>query len=198
MIVSHLLPEDAAPQPKRWTLKEFIALDREGHLGPTDDGERYELLDGEILTKLGQNEPHIATTRLVVAALRLAFGEGFDVNAQLPLHLGRFDAPEPDITVLKGTAREFARRTPTGDDIALVVEVADSRLDTAIGAKVGIYAAHGIAEYWVVDLRHATLRVFRGPRPKSRDWESVQILEQTGSVTPLGMTEPISVADLLP
>ena len=197
VILPHLLPEDAAPEPKRWTAEDFARFDREGLLG--GEGDRFELLDGEILKKLGQNQPHIVSLRLAAQALRVAFGQGFDVSQQVPLRLGPLDVPEPDVTVLNGTARDFDGREPVAKDVALVVEIADSRLDTARGRKLEIYAHHGIAEYLIVNLRERTLEVRRHPRQAQGDWAEVHICAEDETISPLGAAEAsVRVSDLLP
>jgi hypothetical protein len=40
---------------RRWTVDEYVRLDEGGFLG--GEGERFELLNGEIVRKLGQNLP---------------------------------------------------------------------------------------------------------------------------------------------
>jgi Uma2 family endonuclease len=47
----------------------------------------------------------------------------------------------------------------------LVVEVADTSLAYDRDVKVPLYAAHGIPEVWLVDLRHRRLDMFRDPGP---------------------------------
>jgi len=193
----HRFSEDAAPQPRRWTVDEFVRLCESGLL--SDDHERLELLDGEIFRTMGQNDPHISSLRLSAAALRLVFGDGFDVSQQLPLKLGTADAPEPDITVLRGTPRDFDGHAPTAEDVALVVEIADSRLDTARGPKVRLYARHALAEYWIVDLQARTLEIRRGPRPEHEDWQETHIYTEEQRVAPLGISDAdLLVSDLLP
>lgn len=165
-------------------------------LGP--DWERFELLEGEIIRKMGQNQPHIGALRLVAAALRIAFGDRFDVGQQVPLRLGERDFPEPDITVLKGTARDFANLDPKPEDVALLVEIADTRLDTAQGSKVRIYATHGIQEYWVLDLRGRRLSIYRRPRVEQGDWHETLIYTEDQRVSPLGIEASVLISDLLP
>lgn len=193
----HPFSEDHAPEPRRWTVDEFVRLCESGLLGT--DEERLELLDGEIFRKMGQNDAHISSLRLTAEALRLVFGNGFDVSQQLPLKLGTSDAPEPDITVLRGTPRDFDGHAPTAEDVALVVEIVDTRLDTARGPKVKLYARHAIAEYWIVDLQAQTLEIRRGPRSEHEGWQETHIYTEEQRVAPLGAKDAgLLVSDLLP
>jgi Uma2 family endonuclease len=155
------------------------------------------LLDGQLYQKRGQNKPHTRTLRLASSALRTAFGSSVDVSCQVPLHLAG-EAPEPDVTVLGGTAEEFASRDPVSEDVALLVEVADSRLDLARGPKVYLYARLGISEYWILDLRSRTLGVRRGPRSGTGEWTETRIYSESESILPLRALAEVRVADLLP
>ena len=52
-----------------------------------------------------------------------------------------------------GRARAITRAgRPLAEDVLLVVEVADSSLGFDTGEKADLYAAAGIADYWVVDV----------------------------------------------
>jgi Uma2 family endonuclease len=84
------------------------------------------------------------------------------VYEEMPLQLEPLDSePEPDVAVYSnpdlrayGTARTSA---------LLVIEVADASLQYDLTTKAELYARGGIPEYWVVDLVHRTLVVFRNP-----------------------------------
>lgn len=59
-----------------------------------------------------------------------------------------------------------------------------------------IYAAAGVPEYWVVDLQHQKLVVFRAPG--AGGYGSQQEIERTGAIAPLCAPDAaaIAVADL--
>jgi Uma2 family endonuclease len=61
--------------------------------------------------------------------------------------------------------RDYSGRHPGPADVALVVEIADESLLRDRGEKLAIYAAAGIAEYWIVNLLDRTLEVYRKPKP---------------------------------
>jgi Uma2 family endonuclease len=59
---------------------------------------------------------------------------------------------------------------PRGDGIhvhprtaLLIVEVADTSLETDTGTKAQLYAESGVPEYWVVNLRHWIVEVHAEP-----------------------------------
>jgi Uma2 family endonuclease len=70
-------------------------------------------------------------------------------------------APQPDLAWV--TLRRYTDRRPHPEEVMLVVEVADTSLDFDTTTKASLYAAAGIAEYWVVDLAARALIVFRDP-----------------------------------
>jgi len=80
----------------------------------------------------------------------------------LSLRLGPRDEPEPDIALAR-TVRNYSRERPRPDEIALIVEVADSSLAFDLGEKRAKYASAGIPEYWVVDVQANVFHVFRNP-----------------------------------
>jgi Uma2 family endonuclease len=85
-----------------------------------------------------------------------------------------------------------------------VVEISESTLDYDTREKANIYAAGGIAEYWVVDLLHRGLIVFRDPRtdpiePYGAAYRSRQVLNASATVSPLAPpARVVAVSSLLP
>jgi Uma2 family endonuclease len=186
--------EQEGPAVKRWTLEEFIRMDS---LGLFPEGEHYELIDGVIYKKMGQNNPHIWSSDLVVEALRTAFGPGFLVRQQLPLHI-EGNSPEPDITVLRGTARDWSRRDPSPEDVLLLVEVSDSSLRFDRAVKAPFYARLGIQEYWILDVKGRTLEVYRDPLSEDGQWGTKLVLgaDDSAALT-AGVDQLVAIRDLL-
>ncbi len=79
----------------------------------------------------------------------------------LTLRLSMRDARDPDL-VLARRIRSYTRERPRPEEVALIVEVADSSLAYDLGDKRAAYARSGIPEYWVVDIPSETVHVFRG------------------------------------
>jgi len=123
---------------------------------------------------------------------------------QQPITIPGVDAgseSQPDVLVVAGTRREYSDHPTTA---ALVVEVADSSLAFDIGEKASLYAAAGIADYWVLDLSHNRSYVFRDPRPEAdqrfgHGYFRMSLNGPADSVSPLAApTASILVSDLLP
>ena len=126
------------------------------------DGQRAELIEGEIVDMAPQLARHYVALRLVTEALRAVFREGYDIRPQGPLRLGRKSEPEPDVAVVKGDLRShIGRGHPTS--AVLIVEVSDSSLGYDRSAKASLHAKHGIRDYWIVNLVDNVVEVRRNP-----------------------------------
>ncbi len=69
----------------------------------------------------------------------------------------------------------------------LLIEVSDTSVDLDLGDKLRLYAASGIAEYWVIDLNRGVLIVHRDPR--GDQYGSVGEYDRTASVGPSALAD---------
>ena len=127
-------------------------------MGP---GERIELLGGLLVVREPQGGRHAMGVRMVEEALRAAFGSGWDVRGQLPVALDEESEPEPDVSVVPGSFRDYPLEHPAR--AVLVVEIADSSLALDRGEKAGLYARARVPDYWIVNLVDRALEVHRDP-----------------------------------
>jgi Uma2 family endonuclease len=88
---------------------------------------------------------------------------GWHVQVQLPVTINEFSAPEPDIAVVQGTEEDFAGHPPGPEDLILVVEIADSSLDTDRSTKHRLHATVGVPRYWLINLQDSQVEVFEQP-----------------------------------
>jgi Uma2 family endonuclease len=187
----------AGPRAKVWTVDEFH---RFGDLGAFE-GRRAMLIDGQIIEEGPMNPPHRIALEMTDAAVRAAFGPGWRFCGQMPLILGQTTDPEPDFAVVSGPVRGATAHPTTA---ALVIEVADSSLRFDLTEKMSLYAAGGIADYWVLDVAGARLVVHRGLRPDpaqrfGHGYAQVTEYGPADSVSPLAApAAAVRVADLLP
>ena len=145
----------AEPQARRWTKSEYDDLAQQGWF----QHERVQLIHGEIIQMPAHGHAHFQMLNRVGELLRGAFGPGYWVRMQGPLDLAMDSVPEPDIAVVKGTFEEYRAHPTTA---LLAVEISDTtlRLDRR---KAGLYAASGIADYWLVNMGQSQLEVYREP-----------------------------------
>jgi Uma2 family endonuclease len=187
----------AGPRPRRWSKQEYHRL---GELG-FFRGQRVELLGGRIVVLSPQSPEHAFAVDRVTQLLHAHFGQGYWVRMQLPLDLGRTTEPEPDVSVVLGDPAQFRSAHPTG--AVLIVEVSDSSLSYDRRRKGSLYARAGIADYWIVNLRHRHLEVYRDPVPDAAQryghrYSSRTDLTPPATATPLALPQAaVAVADLL-
>lgn len=184
-----------APKPIRWTRQQCNAMRESGVLT-----ERYELVDGEITLKIGQNRPHALVIVLLTEWLTALFGARF-VQIQLPILLAgadrNYSEPEPDAVVLTRPATDFPAENPDATNVALVIEVSDSSLRFDRATKASLYARNNIPEYWVVDIDGRQIIAHRQPAPNG--YAGVLAFTANERIAPLARpTAAVEVAALLP
>src|SRR5918993_4410484 len=143
------------PQVRRWTKSEYDSLAEQGWF----QHQRVQLIHGEIIEMPPHGHAHFQMLNRVGELLRSAFGPGYWVRLQGPLNLPMDSVPEPDVAVVKGTFEEYRAHPTTA---LLAVEISDTtlRLDRR---KTSLYAAAGIADYWIVNMVQGQLEVYRNP-----------------------------------
>ena len=163
-----LIPEpqtsQLGPPRKHWTRGECSFLETAGLL----DGQHLELIEGDLINKMGKNWPHVSATTLLRNWLLRVFGDSFVVT-EASIDVAPEDnptsEPEPDIIVLN---RELGNIPSTGrprpEDLRLVVEVSDTALLFDLSVKANLYARAEIVEYWVLDVTGRRLIVHRDPQ----------------------------------
>lgn len=176
---------------RRFTVDDLQRMVEVGILG---EDEPIELLAGELVEVNPQGPAHASCKRALARGLRAACGGAAIVLEQDPLECGSESLPEPDIAVVRGDEATFRARHPRGDEAALVVEIArtSQRIDHA---KAPIYAAAGVPEYWLVDLRARTVWIHRVPT--SNDYAKIEVLDESAAL-PLPDGTTIALRELLP
>ena len=186
------------PRTRRWTRVEYERLIE---LGVFQPGERLELLDGLLVVREPQGVRHATAIRRVLAALRRALGDAWQIDSQLPIALDADSEPEPDVAVVPGDPGTYREAHPS--HAVLIIEIAESSYRVDREHKAGLYARAGIADYWIIDLVHDALVVHRDPEASPDAlfgwrYRSVVTLGPPATVAPLiAPGSPIPVADLL-
>jgi len=190
--------EAALPGPprKKWTRQECLALDATGLF----DQQHLELIEGELIVKMGNKRPHVNSLVRLQEWLIVVFGWGV-VIPEGPIDVAPEDnptnEPEPDIVVLKRDISNFTKCNPTPADLHLVVEIADTTLAFDRRTKAPLYARAGISDYWVLDVNRRQLLVHR--EPTRGGYASVQVYNEAESVSPLAAPQrEFKVSDALP
>ena len=176
------IPSPLAPPRKRWTRYECEQLAATGLL----DMEPLELIEGELIDKMGKNRFHVFIAGKLGDVMKKLFGENF-VQSAAPIDLSPEDnpgsQPEPDVCVLNRSLEEFLTKNPTPTDIVLVAEVSDTTLQFDRTTKARLYARAGIIEYWIIDVNSRQLIVHRSPVEGL--YTSVAAYEENEPIAPL-------------
>ncbi|GBD18107.1 hypothetical protein HRbin27_00598 [bacterium HR27] len=120
------------------------------------------------------------------------------VRIQGPVRLSHFFEPQPDVVLLRPQADYSASVDAGPDDVRLLIEVADASLAYDRAVKAPLYARAVVAEYWILDLQHDRLLVFRDPDPGAGRYSRVDQLARDERIAPLAFPDlEIRVAGLL-
>jgi Uma2 family endonuclease len=195
-------PEQTAPEfttsatPFRLSLDQYERMVDAGILGPRD---KVHLIRGILVAKMVENDPHATADDLCGAELNRLLPPGWYVRAGKPIRLpNQVSKPEPDRTVVRGQIRDYARRSPEPQDIALVVEVADSSLIDD-RQQANLYAQAGISGYWIINVKESQIEVYSNPGPHG--YQNLEVLNPGHKLTLMidgAAVGQIAVADLLP
>lgn len=194
------------PPVKRWSVDEYHQLMERGVLM---DGAPLELIDGVLVYK-DRGEGGVAMTHgpkhaFALAGLAELNGplrkHGFHMRNQVPLTVRPSHEPEPDGAVVLGLPADYRDRNPVPTDCCLVIEVADSSLESDRGAKQRVYAVAGIPAYWIVNLRNNTIEVYEQPDAQAGEYrvrrdrlpgESIDLTLPTGPAIQIHVDQIVS------
>ena len=140
------------------SVKEYHKMGEVGILTPDD---RVELINGEIIKMSPLNSKHTSHVKRITALFYKMLNEQATISVQDPIVLNEFSEPEPDIAILKFREDFYAEKHPTAQDAILLIEVADSTLDTDKRIKMPLYAQAGVNELWIINLPENKIEVFK-------------------------------------
>jgi Uma2 family endonuclease len=136
-------------QKKTWTTAEVAKMELSGIL----DGERFELIEGELVERPQRLAPHVLVAILTGNWLRGVFGYLFvaeEATVRIDGREGERSAPQPDFIVLGRAFPEVGM--PQAQDLVLAVEISATTLAFDLTTKAKLYARAGVVEYWVLDV----------------------------------------------
>jgi Uma2 family endonuclease len=155
----------APPARRPFTVSEYERLIEAGILREDD---RVELINGEILEMTPIGIRHAACVNRLNRLLSKLAGELAIVSVQNPIQIGAYSEPQPDLVALRPHPESpevdyYESARPTAADTLLVVEVADSSLESDRTVKLPLYAQAGIPEVWIVSLTEGHIEVYTQP-----------------------------------
>ncbi len=134
---------------------------------PEDDGNRYELIGGELFVSCAPGIPH----QRVLLNLEIGLSEYLRNNPIGILVPGAgavfsdYDAVIPDLAFVR---HERWSEVVTGERFTgaldIVIEILSPGTQNRkrdLSAKRGVYGKYGVAEYWIVDSENQSVLIFR-------------------------------------
>jgi Uma2 family endonuclease len=167
LIAPNLKERVVMPTEPVWRLSvdEYHQMIRAGIF--TDD-DPIELLEGLLVPKMTKNRPHTIVTWRIRRQLEAVIPGNYYVDSQEPITTLDSE-PEPDVVVVRGDITQYSE-PPNAQNIALVIEVADTTLRRDRTTKKRLYARAGIPVYWIVNLTERQIEVYTQPNQDEADY----------------------------
>jgi Uma2 family endonuclease len=163
-----------------WTLEDLHRL--------PDDGNKYELVDGELFVTPAPSPTHemlASTLHRIVDR----YVEAHDLGVLFrPRSVIKIDGNEvePDLMVRTRPATELVRWEDAPLPLLVVEVMSATTRRRDLVQKRAFYRRCGIAEYWIIDRQH---RSFHVVRPTDADVEATTTLVWH----PVGAAEPLTI-----
>ena len=184
---------EAEVKKRLFTVEEYHQMAEAGILREDD---RVELIDGEIIQMSPIGHRHMVCVNRANTLFIQAFGNGAVVSPQNPVRLTDWTEPQPDLVVFKPRADFYAKKEPVPEDVLFMVEIAETTLSYDRKIKLPRYAAAGIPEFWIGDLKNDILHVYRNPGRET--YNIALILHPSESILPLAFPDvTFQVGELL-
>ena len=181
------------PQQGLLTVDEYHALVEQGVL---DEDSRVELVNGKIVEMPPIGPRHQYNVNRLNQMFMLLLVGRMTLSIQNSVRFGRRLERNPDVVLLANHdegPRYYETNLPTPTDVLLLVEVSDSTIQTDLGEKALQYAAHGIIDYWVLDLQADCVVIHR--EPTAGGYASVRSATRGESISPLAFPDISFSAD---
>jgi Uma2 family endonuclease len=183
------------PRARLWTRDEYYRLAEEGYFR----GQRVLLMEGEIIQMPPMGHEHAVGVTRATRWLSEYCKDELVLRVQMPLNALEDSDPEPDLAVIPGPLEAYRDHPKTA---LLIIEVADSSLPLD-RKKAFVYAAIGVEDYWILDLKHRCFEVYRNPRPDPQAphgfrYDQPVIVKEGETIAPLAIpSAAISPKELL-
>jgi len=112
---------------------------RLAELGVLREDDRVELIDGQVVEMSPIGDRHASCVRRLNRRLSRDLRDVALVDVQNPVVLDEYDAPQPDLAVLKPRADGYTKH-PRAADTLLVIEVSDTSVAYDRDIKIPLYA----------------------------------------------------------
>ncbi|NJK44532.1 MAG: Uma2 family endonuclease [Pleurocapsa sp. SU_196_0] len=168
----------------QFTVAEFERLSQSGVF----QDKKVELIEGVIVEMPAMGDLHVMWMGVLTRKLVMTLLECATVYPQIPLDLGlKRTQPEPDFVIVK--LENDHKRKPTVAEASFIIEVSDSTLRDDRTWKLELYARQGVKEYWILNVQHHQLEVYRDPEGET--YKTKFTLSRGEAVTPLEFSDVV-------
>jgi Uma2 family endonuclease len=180
----------------KWSIEDYHHMIATGLL----EGRPVELLNGEIIEMSPEGMPHSSLSTGAKDYLNRLLSDRALVREGHPITLPSHNSePEPDLAIVQrleeNVEDEYWDHHPYPENIYWLIEFSDSSLKKDLDPKAKAYAAAGILEYWVVNLKSMELVIMRSPL--NGEYQA-QVIVTQGEVRPLAFPDvAVAVSKLL-
>jgi len=161
--------------------------------GVMQEDENVELIEGELVLMAAKKNDHEIAKSALIRWLARNTSDDLILGVETTLYLAEMLFVEPDLMLYP---HHLKPEELSGGDLMLLIEVSDDTLSRDLGLKAGIYADHGVRDYWVVDVEKRRVIVHRDPSDER--FRSVQTYAADAEIAALLAPElRMRLADLL-
>lgn len=136
----------------------------EDYLNTPDDGQRYELIDGEIVVSPSANKRHQQISMELSASIFTFVKSrklGQVMSAPMDVRLDRDLVVQPDILFIrKGSPADNDDLRVAGAPTLAVEILSPSTAVRDLNRKRELYEQYGVEEYWIVDPDHRRINAY--------------------------------------
>jgi Uma2 family endonuclease len=183
----------AVPVRRCFSVDEYYRMAEAGIL---IDDERVELIEGEIVQMPPIGSVHSGVVNRGNDRFAGPLAGRAVVSIQNPVHLSSHSELVPDLALLRPRPDYYDESHPGPADVLLIIEVSDSTLRYDRGRKLAAYAAAGIPEVWIEDVKGKRILIYRAPT--DGEYARMEIVGQGGTLSPLAFPDLVlKVTDLL-
>ncbi len=161
--------------------------------GILTEDDPVELIEGQIVTMSPKGSKHAACIGKINAGLTPRLGGQAQLRLQDPIQIPDLSEPEPDLALVQPRADFYAEAHPLPGDVILLVEVADSSLRIDREVKAPLYAAAGIAHYWIVNLVEQQVEQYA--IPQGDRYQALRTAQRGETVKVPGLGIEVAVGD---
>lgn len=164
---------------RRFDADEYMAMAEAGVFAAQ---RRVELIGGYVVDMSPAGAEHNYIVQKL-NSLFLSLIDQFNFRVQGTLQVDAHHVVDPDFMLLTLRVDGYRNALPAPGEVALLVEVADSSRYRDANVKLPIYAAAGVAEYWIADIAREALVVHR--QPSDKQYVDVREFTRDDEVSPL-------------